>query len=162
MECHYGPTDVATYKAQYYICFYFMMTSSNGNIFRVTGHLCGEFKFYSLVNSPHKGQWRGALMFALICARINGWVNNGGAGDLRRHRAHYDVILMCNSCRAEFIKLNIKSYSDFLKLLLTTGRQQEGYIFALGRKGKCLSFIVYIMAAYVLAIGSYTRSALIS
>ena len=26
----------------------------------------------SPVNSPHKGQWRGALMFSLICARING------------------------------------------------------------------------------------------
>ena len=25
---------------------------------------------------------------------INGWVNNGEAGDLRRHRAHYDVIVM--------------------------------------------------------------------
>ena len=45
-------------------------------------------------NSPHKGQWRGALMFSLICAGINGWVNNRGAGDLRRHRAHYDVIAM--------------------------------------------------------------------
>ena len=48
----------------------------------------------SPVNSPHKGQWRGALMFSLICARINGWVNNREAGDLRRHRAHYDVIVM--------------------------------------------------------------------
>ena len=48
----------------------------------------------SPVNSPHKGQWRGALMFSLICAWINGWVNNGEAGDLRRHRAHYDVIVM--------------------------------------------------------------------
>ena len=48
----------------------------------------------SPVNSPHKGQWRGALMFSLICARINGWVNNRKAGDLRRHRAHYDVIAM--------------------------------------------------------------------
>ena len=28
----------------------------------------------SPVNSPHKGQWRGALMFSLICAWINGWV----------------------------------------------------------------------------------------
>ena len=37
------------------------------------------------VNSPHKGQWRGALMVSLICASINGWVNNGEAGDLRRH-----------------------------------------------------------------------------
>ena len=45
----------------------------------------------SQVNSPHKGQWRGALMFSLIGAWINGWVNNHEAGDLRSHRAHYDV-----------------------------------------------------------------------
>ena len=31
---------------------------------------------------------------------INGWVNNGEAGDLRRHRAHYDVIVMTWCCRA--------------------------------------------------------------
>ena len=43
---------------------------------------------------PHKGQWSGALMFSLICALINDWVNNGEAGDLRRHRVHYDVIVM--------------------------------------------------------------------
>ena len=48
----------------------------------------------SPVNSPHKGQWRGALMFSLICAWINDWVNNGDAGDLRRYRDHYDVIVM--------------------------------------------------------------------
>ena len=48
----------------------------------------------SPVNSPHKGQWRGALMFSLICAWINGWVNKGEAGDLRRQRGHYDVIVM--------------------------------------------------------------------
>ena len=48
----------------------------------------------SLVNSPHKGQWRRALMFSLICVWINGWVNNREAGDLRRHRAHCDVIVM--------------------------------------------------------------------
>ena len=48
----------------------------------------------STVNSPHKGQWRGALMFSLICVWINGWVNNREAGDLRRHGAHYDVIVM--------------------------------------------------------------------
>ena len=48
----------------------------------------------SPVNSPHKGQWRGALMFTLIFARINGWVNNREAGDLRRNRTHYDVIVM--------------------------------------------------------------------
>ena len=33
-------------------------------------------------------------MFSLICARINGRVNNGEAGDLRRHRGRYDVIVI--------------------------------------------------------------------
>ena len=70
-----------------------MMTSLHRNIFRVTGHLCGEIH-RSPVNSPHKGQWRGALMFSLICVWINGWVNNREAGDLRRYRAHYGVIVM--------------------------------------------------------------------
>ena len=46
------------------------------------------------VNSPHKGQWRGALMFSLIYAWINGSVNNRQAGDLRRPPAHYDVTVM--------------------------------------------------------------------
>ena len=45
-------------------------------------------------NSPHKGQWRGALMISLICVWINGWVYNREAGDLRRYRAHYDVTVM--------------------------------------------------------------------
>ena len=48
----------------------------------------------SPVNSPHKGQWRGALMYSLICVWINGWVNNREADDLRRYRAHYDVTVM--------------------------------------------------------------------
>ena len=46
------------------------------------------------VNSPHKSQWRGALMFSLICVWINDWVNNRETGDLRRHRGHYDVNVM--------------------------------------------------------------------
>ena len=48
----------------------------------------------SPMNSPHKGQWRGALMLSLICVWINGWVNNGEAGDLRFYRVHYDVTVM--------------------------------------------------------------------
>ena len=69
-----------------------MMTSSNGNIFRVTGPLCGEF-------TGHR--WRRALIFSLICAWTNGWVNNREAGDLRRNRAHYDVTVSftCNVTR---------------------------------------------------------------
>ena len=46
------------------------------------------------VNSPHKGQWRGALIFSLIWTWINSWVNNPEVGDLRRHRAHCDVSVM--------------------------------------------------------------------
>ena len=46
------------------------------------------------VNSPHKGQWRGALMCPLICDWINGWVNNHEADHLRRHQAHYDVTVI--------------------------------------------------------------------
>ena len=38
----------------------------------------------SPVNSPHKGQWRGALMISLICVWIKGWENSREAGDLRR------------------------------------------------------------------------------
>ena len=48
----------------------------------------------SAVNSPHKGQWRGDLMFSLICAWTNSRVNNRDAGNYRSHRAHYDVIVM--------------------------------------------------------------------
>ena len=53
-----------------------------------------------LVNSLHNGQWRGALMFSLICVWINDWVNNREAGDLRRHRGHYDVNVMPSSSEA--------------------------------------------------------------
>ena len=48
----------------------------------------------SPVNSPHKDQWGGALMFSLVCAWINGWVNNRDAGDLKRHCAPYEPMVM--------------------------------------------------------------------
>ena len=46
----------------------------------------------SPVNSPHKGQWRGTLMFSSVCVWKNGWVNNCGwwfetlSRPLLRHR----------------------------------------------------------------------------
>ena len=55
----------------------------------------------SPVICPHKGKWLGALMFSFICAWINGWANNFEAGNLRRHRAHYDVIVMMQRMRAQ-------------------------------------------------------------
>ena len=50
----------------------------------------------SPANSPHKGQWRGGLMFSLIFVWINSWVNNRESGNLRQYRAHYDVTVMCS------------------------------------------------------------------
>ena len=48
----------------------------------------------SPVDSPYKGKLRGALMFSLIYASTNGWANDQGAGDARRHRTCYDVTVM--------------------------------------------------------------------
>ena len=73
-----------------------MMTLSNGNIFhRYWPFVRGIHR--SPMNSPHKGQWRGTLIFSLICAWINDWVNNREAGNLRCNRAHYDITVMINS-----------------------------------------------------------------
>ena len=81
-----------------YQSFVAMMTSSNGNIFRVTSPLCGGIH-RSSVNSPLKGQRAGALMNSLICAWASGWVNKWNAGDLRHNRTHYGVIVMAlSSC----------------------------------------------------------------
>ena len=72
-----------------------MITSSNGNIFpRYCPFVRGIHR--SPVNSPHKGQWRGALMFSSICVWINGWANKREAGDLWCYRAHSDVTVMEN------------------------------------------------------------------
>ena len=48
----------------------------------------------SPVDSPHKDQWRGALMFSLMSTWTNVWVNNRDASDLRRHWLHYGVTVM--------------------------------------------------------------------
>ena len=59
----------------------------------------------SPVNSPHKDQWRRALMFSLICAwKKNGLVNNLNAGDLRHHRGHHDLIVMWRNLLYQLIE----------------------------------------------------------
>ena len=69
-----------------------MMTSSNGNIFRIPSHLeTGEFPAQRPVT-------RSFDVFFFICVWIKGWVNNRKAGDLRRYRAHYDVTIMKIYC----------------------------------------------------------------
>ena len=70
----------------------------------------------SPVNSPHKGRWRGAFMFSLMCAWINGWVNNCEAGDLRCHRAHYDVTVMSWHKKQDGNKYRHIHLRDFIQL----------------------------------------------
>ena len=70
-----------------------MMTSSNGNIFRVTGPLCGEFTGPGEFPTQ-RPVTRSFDVFFFICVWINNWVNNREAGDLRRYSGHYDVIVM--------------------------------------------------------------------
>ena len=68
-----------------------MMTSSNGNIFRVTGHLCGKFTGPRWIPRPKASD---AKLSCFLWSWINRWVNNREVGDLRRYGAHYDVIVM--------------------------------------------------------------------
>ena len=67
----------------------YMMTSSNGNIFRVTGPLCGEFighRWIPITKASDAELW----CFPWSSPEQTS-VNNGDAGYLRRHHAHYDV-----------------------------------------------------------------------
>ena len=107
----YWPDDIQTISESLHD-----IASWHGNTFRITGLVRGTRRLHdevikwkhfprywpfvrgihrSPVNSLHKGQWRGALMFSLIYAWINDWVNNREAADLRRHSAHFEVTVMC-------------------------------------------------------------------
>ena len=70
----------------------------------------------SPMNSPHKGQWRGALVFSLICTWINGWVNNGEAGDLRRHRTHYSATVLSIWFRYAFYEYILLCYIGIMQI----------------------------------------------
>ena len=69
----------------------------HGNIFRVTGPLCGEFtghRWIPLTKASDAELW----CFLWSAPWINGWVNNREAGDLRHHRSHFDVTVMIHTC----------------------------------------------------------------
>ena len=69
-----------------------MVTSSNGNIFRVIDLLCGEFTGHRGIT--HTKASDAEHKFSLICAWTNSWAHNGDTGDLRRHRTDHDVAVM--------------------------------------------------------------------
>ena len=72
------------------------MTSSNGNIFRVSVPLWGEstgHRWFPLTKASDAEHWWGFIL--AWTNRTNAWANNRDAGDLKRHCAHYDVTVMC-------------------------------------------------------------------
>ena len=102
----------------------------------------------SPVNSPHKGQWHGALMFSLICAWINGWINNREAGDLRRQRAHYDITVMLikvkgneRLCIIRWLQAPVFAMRFSIASALT---QWEGMIYIISLRDCTLNYLVPI------------------
>ena len=91
------------------------MTSSNGSIFRVTGPLCGEFTGVTGEFPAQTPVTRSFDIFNLICTWINEWVNDREAGDLRRHRAHCDVIVMVD--HDTWRHMTALGYNELLKLV---------------------------------------------
>ena len=85
--------------AEIYVNSFYMMTSSNGNIFRVTGHLRGEFTGDRWI--PHTKASDAELWCLLWSAPNKRLSTHCEAGNLRRNRAHYDVIVMNKSTPGE-------------------------------------------------------------
>ena len=127
-----------------------MMTSSNGNIFRITGPLWGA------------STGRGALIFSLICAWRNHWANNRDAGVSRRHRVRYDIIVMwvrfffsgiaCGSsqwCHMWCIIYNFTDQSIVLSnsFVYVHNKKTKQYI----GKHKCSVFLLIRRHCYVVA-----------
>ena len=95
---------------------FYMMTSSKGNPFHVTGLLCGEFtghRWIPLTKASDAELW----CFLWSAPWINGWVNNREAGDLRRHRAHYDVTAMILSY-VSYRRIRTFAITEFLQELV--------------------------------------------
>ena len=84
-----------------FMAYWLLLTSQNHDDvikwkhFPVTGRLCGEFTGHRWI--PRTKASDVEIWFSLIYAWIHGLVKNGEAGDLRRHRAHYDAIVMDSS-----------------------------------------------------------------
>ena len=104
----------------------------------------------SPVNFPHKSQWRGALMFSLICAWINAWVNNREAGDLRHHRANYDVTVMLFIALITFDSFGTtQSHLDILWCIKLSKYMFDGHFVV--RRTSSGGLVVYILG-FVLQI----------
>ena len=101
-------------------------------------------------------------MFSLNCVWINGWVNNGEAGDLRRYRAHNDVIVMNNVVVGMMIysdAMIISHYALAMRNIWSTSRNQSVNAYTslylitdLSSTGRASNSVITI---YVFVIGSH-------
>ena len=98
------------YFTNTWVIAWFMVTSSNGNIFHVTDHLCGEFTGHRWIPGTHKGQWRGVLMFFFylqLSKQSWGWWFETSSHPLWRQ---------CNVVHRDGI---LNYYTDFIWAFLT-------------------------------------------
>ena len=103
------------------------------------------------VNSLHKGHWCGALMFSLICVWINDWVNNREAGDLRRHRGHYDVTVMIFYSSFWYLTFIVTYISD-------TNQCCYKYVLRAFLEVACLGSVYFIWGSIVFDTISFWKS----
>ena len=97
-EIHNWTENAAAASSLAAACCKNMMTSSNGNVYRVTGHLCGEF-------TGDRGIHRGALMFSQVDLRLNkrlskqscGWWFETLSRPLWRHCNDDEAVVICLS-----------------------------------------------------------------
>ena len=104
-----------------------MLTSSNGNIFRVTGPLCEEFighRWIPRTKASDAGFW----CFLWSRSEPNSWANNGDAGDLRRRRANYDVTLIIRT------EVNMKSRDHIITTVGLCWRHQMETFYGSSRR----------------------------
>ena len=90
---------------------------------------------------------RGALIFSLICAWINNWVNNGKAGDLKRHPSHYDVTVMAIKPKQNTRACAYFVYSTLISPLNNANMHQYG-------KKKSFNFIWYSIIESIINLWS--------
>ena len=118
----------------------------------------------SPVNSPHKDQWRGALLFSFICAWINAWVNNGEAGDLRRHLRIYFLKIktvlglgFLNQSNVNILR-DISKYSIFTScsgLIAVYSRQCLGWDFSI--KAMSIFYVTFPNTLYSRAVRDWLQ-----
>ena len=121
-----------------------IMTSSNGNIFHVTGPWLGEFTSHRWIHHT-KPVTRSFDVF-LIFAWTNVSINNRTAGDWRRHRIHYDATVMTKRIFVEILlRMTTKKWFE-----LSTPWRQRLRIKRLHISVQSSLYIVYLQSVRLL------------